>query len=299
MMYTGNEDQANRRTRLSSLLALFKPKPMPLYDVFVPEGYNPIDYSIFLVLRDFLQPDSSVSSVDVAERVVNVFPYKYADLRQLISVFFEIAEQIPYHHPSHLKLVKLMWLVGRSAHHFEKPRQKDSGADTSHYRISEFYGRIADATVDYQFDPGTGDVNPARYVNCQSFLSLIMDAGLWIPTTRPVLYVMSRTFEESHEKETSDIRDAWIMGAAQWILWSGQSLIKLHLDPIGKIRHIGTPLQDIDVIVTTKPITLDMWHTWTVEFQKASESDEFGEECRDVAKRAANLMEALEKAMLK
>lgn len=107
-MYTGNEDQANRRTLLSNLPALFKSKPTPLYDIFVLEGYNSIVYSIFLVLRDFLQPDSTISSVDAAERVINVFPYKYADLRQLISVYFEIAEQIPYHHPSHLKLVTLM-----------------------------------------------------------------------------------------------------------------------------------------------------------------------------------------------
>jgi hypothetical protein len=45
-----------------------------------------------------------------------------------------------------------------------------------------------------------------------------MDGGFWLPTTRTVLYVMSRTFEESHENETSDIRNARIMGAAQWIL---------------------------------------------------------------------------------
>lgn len=120
-----------------------------------------------------------------------------------------------------------------------------------------------------------------------------MEGGCWTPTTRLALYVVSRTFEESHEKETSDIRDAWIMGAAQWILWSGQSLLKLNLDTINKI-----PPKSVGVIYT-KPITLDTWHTWTVECRKVAESDEFGEECRDVAKRAADLMEALEKAMWK
>jgi hypothetical protein len=172
-------------------------------------------------------------------------------------------------------------------------------ASSSHYRISEFYERVAEATIDYQFDLGADDVDPARYVNYQAFLSLIMDGGFWVPTSRAVLDVMNRTFDESHEKETSDIRDAWIMGAAQWILWSGQSLLRLHLDPIGKLRHKGTLIQNIDVIITTKPITLQTWHRWTFEFRKAAESDEYGKECRDVAKRAADLMEALEKAMLK
>ncbi|OBT80655.1 hypothetical protein VF21_00499 [Pseudogymnoascus sp. 05NY08] len=297
--FIGNEDQSNRRARLSSLLALFKPRPTPQADLDIPEGYDSIDFKLFLVLCDFLQPDSTISPIDAAERAIDVFPHKYPDLRQLISVCFAIAEQISYHHPSQLKLVGFLWLVGRSARHFEKPRQEDPTASSSHYRIAEFYGRLAGATVDYLFDPRTGYVEPAQYVNHQAFLSLIMDGGFWIPTTRTVLYVMSRTFEGSHENETSDIRDAWIMGAAQWILWTGQSLIKLHLDPIGQMRHKGTPIQNIEVIITTKPITLQMWHTWTSEFRKASESDQFGEECRDVAKRAADLMEALEKAMLK
>lgn len=122
-IHTGNEDQENRRSRLSRLLTLFRPKPT-LHDIDVPEGYDSIDYKIFLVLSHFLQPDSTLSSIDAAEHVISVFPYKYPDLRQLISVCFEIAEQIPYHHPSQIKLVRLLWIVGRSAMHFEKPYQK-------------------------------------------------------------------------------------------------------------------------------------------------------------------------------
>lgn len=108
----GNDDQSSRRARLSSLLAFFKPKPTPQSDLDIPEGYDAIDYKLFLVICDFLQPDSIISPIDAAERAIGVFPYKYPDLRQLISVCFAIAEQIPYHHPSHLKLVGLLWLEG-------------------------------------------------------------------------------------------------------------------------------------------------------------------------------------------
>lgn len=177
-------------------------------------------------------------------------------------------------------------------------RGQNPSASVSHHRISEFYERLSEATIDYEFDPGAGNVDPARYVNNQAFLSLMMEAGCWIPTTRPVLHVMSRTFEESHEKEPIEIRETWIMGAAQWILWSGQSLFKLHLDPISRMRHKTTPLRNLEVIITTRPIELDMWHKWASEFRKAANCDDFGEECRGVAMRAADLMEALEKAML-
>lgn len=136
-IYTGNEQQANRKTRLSSLLALFKSKQTLLYSLDVPEWYDSIEYKLFLVLRNYLQPDSTISTGDAAEHVINVFPYKYPDLRQLISVCFEIAEQIPYHHPSHLKLVRLIFFVGGSAHHFEKPWQKVCKA--SEYKYYELY----------------------------------------------------------------------------------------------------------------------------------------------------------------
>lgn len=131
--YMGNDDQSSRRARLSSLLAFFKPKPTPQSDLDIPEGYDAIDYKLFLVICDFLQPDSIISPIDAAERAIGVFPYKYPDLRQLISVCFAIAEQIPYHHPSHLKLVGLLWLVRRSAWHFEKPRQKVCAVPTLIY----------------------------------------------------------------------------------------------------------------------------------------------------------------------
>lgn len=148
-------------------------------------------------------------------------------------------------------------------------------------------------------DSGDDDATPGRFVNFHSFLAHLMNSSMWLATTEDALRTMRRAFEESHEKESTEIQDAWVMGTAQWILWTGQSLIKLHLDPIGRFRHKGTPIQNIDVIITTKPISLDMWHTWMNEFRKAAESDEFGEECREVAKRAANLMEVLEKSMLK
>lgn len=78
------------------------------------------------MLRDFLQLNSTISSRVAVDRVIAAFPYKYSDLRQLNSVCFEVAEQIPYHHPAHLKLVRLIWLVGQIGMHFEfnKPRPK-------------------------------------------------------------------------------------------------------------------------------------------------------------------------------
>lgn len=121
---TENEGQVNRSSRLSSLLSPFKIQPKPLRDPIAPKEYDSTDYKIFLVLRDFLQPSSTVSSRDASERVLDAFADRNLYLRQLYAVCFELAEQIPYHHSSQLKLVRLMWVIGRSERHFKMTGQK-------------------------------------------------------------------------------------------------------------------------------------------------------------------------------
>lgn len=136
-------------------------------------------------------------------------------------------------------------------------------------------------------DPGDDDSTPERFVNFHSFLAHLINSGLWLATPEDAVQTMRRVFEENHEKESTEVRDAWVMGAAQWILWSGQVLFELLLWPYG----------DGDTASDGKD-ALVKWHTWKDEFRKVSEDDGHGEECKGVAKKAAHIMDALEKGML-
>ncbi|KFZ23055.1 hypothetical protein V502_02465 [Pseudogymnoascus sp. VKM F-4520 (FW-2644)] len=295
--FSGNEYQADKKTLSFSLLKLFnhkpKPKPESPRESDIPKEYNCVDYKLFHVLRDFLQADSTISSRVAVDRVIAAFPYKYSDLRQLNSVCFEVAEQIPYHHPAHLKLVHFG---------YNKPRPKDPTAIANSFqeRVKNFYACLREDVWDYHPDPGSDGEDPVRYVNYQAFVSLVNEGSFWNPSTGDALAIMEITFTEDHKKEASTVRDAWVMGAAQWILWGGQSLLKLHLNPRDEMVPTGIlSKSELERIMNLKRITLHTWHIWTGEFRKTAESDEFGVECRDVAKRAADLMEVLEKAMLK
>jgi hypothetical protein len=82
------------------------------------------DYKVFLILRDFLQPHSTTSLIDAIDRVIDVYPDGCPFLREINWLCFEIAEQIPYYHPSHLKLARLLWGIGQSEKRVRKSCSK-------------------------------------------------------------------------------------------------------------------------------------------------------------------------------
>jgi hypothetical protein len=97
----------------SGILPPFKSKSKPSSAAIdIPKEYNPSDYLVFLILRDFLQPGSAIPLDEATNRILDVFPDGYKDLQSINTVFVELASQTPYHHPSHLKLATLLRAIG-------------------------------------------------------------------------------------------------------------------------------------------------------------------------------------------
>jgi hypothetical protein len=75
------------------------------------------DDKVFIILRDFLQPDSTLSVESATQSILDLLP-ENAPLSDEIwsfgEVCFELAEQIPYYHPSQLKFARLLEYIGRS-----------------------------------------------------------------------------------------------------------------------------------------------------------------------------------------
>lgn len=76
-----------------------------------PKKAKDVDQQAFTILRDFLQPDSKTSLNSASTSVLAFLPDKDPD-GSSVSLFgevcIELAEQIPYSHPSQLKLVRLL-----------------------------------------------------------------------------------------------------------------------------------------------------------------------------------------------
>lgn len=78
------------------------------------------DYSaarVAAILRDFLQPDTKLSLQEAANSLLVLIPANASNNAEVCSfggICMELAEQIPYHHPSQLKLSQLLHYLSRS-----------------------------------------------------------------------------------------------------------------------------------------------------------------------------------------
>lgn len=71
----------------------------------------------FPILRDFLQLDAAVTLESTAKSILDLLPEKdpHSDnVGSFGEMCIELAEQIPYHHPSQLKLAALLEHLGKS-----------------------------------------------------------------------------------------------------------------------------------------------------------------------------------------
>ena len=90
---------------------------MSSLDLKIEIPTDALTYKFFCILRDYLQPDTTLTLHSTALSVLELLPN---DDPQSIEVAFfgetcvELAEQIPYHHPSQIKLAGLLESIGDS-----------------------------------------------------------------------------------------------------------------------------------------------------------------------------------------
>lgn len=95
-------------------------------------------------------------------------------------------------------------------------------------------------------------------------------------------------------------QDCYIMAAAQWILWHGQTLFKLIIydglqeDEGGNFWGFGDKLENSKMA----PRSVERWRFWNAGFEAVGRETEASGECKRVALRASGLMGSIEQNML-
>lgn len=91
---------------------------MSALDLKIEKPASTITLEAFHILRDFLQPDSRFTVKEAVRSALALLPND-AQNSDVIWSFgmtcIDIAEQIPYHHPSHMKLAALFEELGKSS----------------------------------------------------------------------------------------------------------------------------------------------------------------------------------------
>ena len=175
-----------------------------------------------------------------------------------------------------------------------------------------FYQHLNENLSDTLVDPAgrlkEGE-DPMEYVNSQAFEANLMSTDLM--SKGQLLYVVSflehamiGAFNNDHSKEPPQVRDAWVMGAAQWIKWRAEeafSLVQKPGDP--EIRNVRKQFsfwqsrKKHDAVEKRWPYTWNQWQAWKDGFRTAAGSEEYSSTCRTIAEEAADLMVMQEKGM--
>lgn len=139
---------------------------------------------------------------------------------------------------------------------------------------------------------------PGEYVNYHAFVANLDQCHRFRSNPSYAIWAMRDAFEENQEGKPGSIRDAYVLGAAQWILWNGQNLFT-------QIRYSGDMLpKDSQKWIPgrldhAEPLlTLERWHFWRDRFRAvAGEKHEASDECKAVAVKAVDMMDAFENNM--
>lgn len=152
---------------------------------------------------------------------------------------------------------------------------------------------------------GPDSEKPRNYVNFHAFAS-----NLWerrIVHTSPTWAIWAQ--RGAHEGRNPSIdtpgvpHDIYVLAAAQWILWYGQSLFKQVLFP-GEVSSDDLRKWSPGPLYDGKAhLTLHRWHFWrdgynAVAFSEKEKEKGYSQECKNVAAKAAAMMDALEKNMM-
>jgi Protein of unknown function (DUF3632) len=177
-----------------------------------------------------------------------------------------------------------------------------------------FYQRLNENLSNELIDPASllnGGEDPMDYVNAQAFRANLMSIDLM--SMGHLLYVVSfleeamhEAFNEDHSKEPPQVRDARVMGAAQWIKWRAEeafSLVQKPGDPeiqneCKRFSFWQSRKNKDDAIEKKWPYTWNQWQAWKDGFRAvAGSSEAYSSTCRTIAEEAADLMGMQEKGM--
>jgi hypothetical protein len=145
------------------------------------------------------------------------------------------------------------------------------------------------------------DENPAEYVNCNSFVAHLYERRIFPTNPTYAIWAMRAALEEDLANEEKTVRSAYMLGAAQWLLWNGQTLFKLITD---SDLHNNTTSDDLQLwkpgpLYRGKGIfDLERWKFWKYRFAQVIKECDVTDECKEVTGNVVDLMDSIERSML-
>ncbi|KJR86524.1 uncharacterized protein SPSK_02563 [Sporothrix schenckii 1099-18] len=249
---------------------------------------------IAAILCSYVQPDCALSEDVVANSILALIPEDATasrDVKSFVRICVDLAEQIPYHHPSQLKLARLLRVLGESPTFLSQHwlgSEKEEIVLLPHRLLMDRL--FAPAVLDAAF--------PDDYVNASAFRAKLCAMCTWGAPPGPGFDIFRDLFETDKQYSSAFVKNTLVKGAAQWVLWNGHGMFSYILyDQDGDGRFVAK-VGNAAGLPPFQARSVERWRYWASKFEEVGTWSDATDECKDLAARAARIMHALAENMV-
>lgn len=137
-------------------------------------------------------------------------------------------------------------------------------------------------------------------MNYNSFVAYLHEQRVFGCDPTYAIWAMRFALETDLSSKDKEVRSTFVLGAAQWILWYGQSLFKLTSQPdlFEGASNEWKGWEPGPLYHGKASLFLDRWQFWKRRFGDIINGGDVTEECREVNRRVIDLIETFERTML-
>lgn len=134
------------------------------------------------------------------------------------------------------------------------------------------------------------------FVNFNAFCANLAECHAWESDPTFAIWAMRDAFEQ--QPDSNYRHDYIVLAAAQWILWYGHSLFKQVLWYGKAAEGEKASMWKFGRLYEGKgQLDRSRWEFWEKGFREAAANADYEDECRRIAQKAADLMQAIEKSL--
>ncbi|KAK1770168.1 hypothetical protein QBC33DRAFT_609500 [Phialemonium atrogriseum] len=246
-----------------------------------PKGTN-AEIKFANLLRDYVQLGDKRSVEDIAKEILAILPAngQYStEMSAFSQLCVEIAVQIPYHHPSQMKLAYLLQYLARS------PKFVSTSTLPGVEVLTHSYQALGEVIRDNLQGP-QAEETPMAWVNYHAFFAHFESiVGRTTSSPTYAIWTMREAFEGvDYTKE--EFRDYYIMAAAY---------ASRVAESDEKSWRLGSLLKDEKRSMGL--LSLERWRFWADGFKAVAADEKSSDECRSLSGKAPRLMDAMEMNM--
>ena len=112
--YLPHQNQPNFSQPVTMPALQFHTECLGLEDPETPENIRKEWGSVFAILRDYVQPDSTLSLEEAVDRAAEFYTDGYQKSSPINHTLIVLGDQIPYDNPAHTKLAHFFPALGKS-----------------------------------------------------------------------------------------------------------------------------------------------------------------------------------------